>query len=232
MKVQLHHLDRALVAGSLLLAICLLAGCGEEAESKDPGALSLSWRVSPLGCADSGVDLVAIEIDGPSTPPTAGLVYACDVGRAVLEELDPGHYDIRLLGVDTTGKSTFVSESTSVGVSPKTITPVDQFRLTAKPARLEVSWYFDNGRLCSSNGVREIAIGVYDKDAYAIEEQVVQCESGQGVVEDLQSGSYLIEVLGMAADQTGLFQGLQPIDLKRGDQSAIEISLKECEEGC
>jgi hypothetical protein len=222
----------ALIATSLVLFVLsgALVSCDEDTPLEEPGGLSIEWRVAPLGCKDSGVQIVTAEVQGPSSP--AQVVYPCDSGRTVIEDLAPGRYNIRLYGVDQTGRATFASAQFDVGVSPGTITPVEAVRLTAKEARLEVNWFFENGRLCAQNGVSEVSVGVYDKDAYAIDERIYSCGTARGVIEGLQSGSYLIHVLGLAADGTGLFQGIKALDLQRGDDAVVEVELESCEEGC
>ncbi len=207
-----------------------LVSCDEDSAPEEPGGLALEWRVSPLGCKDSGVQIVTAEVQGPSAP--AQVVFPCDTGRTVIEDLMPGRYNIRLYGVDQSGRATFASTKIDVGVSPGTITPITSLRLTAKEARLEVNWFFENGRLCAQNGVSEVSVGVYDKDAYAIDERTYACGTARGVIDGLQSGSYLIHVLGLAADGTGLVQGIKALDLQRGDDAVVEVELESCEEGC
>lgn len=209
---------------------CAVVSCDEDAVSEDPGGLSLQWRVSPLGCKDSGVQIVTAEVQGPSAP--SQVVFPCDTGRTVIEDLMPGRYTVRLYGVDLSGRATFASAQIDVGVSPGTITPIESLRLTAKEARLEINWFFENGRLCAQNGVSEVLIGVYDKDAYAIDERTYACGTARGTIEGLQSGSYLIQILGLAPDGTGLFQGIRALDLQRGDDAVVEIEMESCEEGC
>lgn len=217
---------------SLLVIALATTGlsCDEDTETEEPGGLSLQWRVSPLGCKDSGVQIVTAEVQGPSAP--SEVIFPCDTGRTVLENLAPGRYVVRLYGVDQSGRATFASTEVNVGVSPGTITPTDPIRLTAKQARLEINWFFENGRLCAQNGVSEVSIGVYDKDAYAIDERTYACGAARGYIEGLNSGSYLIHILGLAADGTGLFQGIKALDLQRGDDAVVEIEMESCEEGC
>jgi len=216
----------------LLLIACtlLLWSCDEEVPIEDPGGLSIQWRISPLGCGDSGVQIITAEIQGPSAP--SEVVYPCDTGRTLVDDLRPGRYVVRLYGIDQSGRATFASSEIAVGVSPGTITPVEPIQLTAKEARLDISWFFENGRLCAQNGVTDVSIGVYDHDAYAIDERSYACGTARGSVDGLQSGSYLIHVLGKGPDGVGLYQGIKAIELHRGDESVIEIEMDSCEEGC
>ena len=222
-----HQLSNILL---LVVLAAFLWSCDEEVAIEEPGGLSIQWRINPLGCLDSGVQIITAEIHGPSAP--AEVVYPCDNGRTLVDNLTPGRYRVRLYGVDASGRATFASAEINTGVSSGTITPVEPIQLTAKAARVEISWFFQNGRLCAQNGVTEVTIGVYDYDAYAIDEQSYECGTARGAIDGLHSGAYLIHVLGKGADGVGLFEGLTPLDLRRGEEATIEVEMQSCEEDC
>lgn len=219
----------------MLLAAVLslsVSGCDEVDVPQDPGAVSLSWRISPMGCAESGVRHVQVTVEGLEASVTEELVFDCELGRAVLEELLPGRYALTLIGVDENGRETFTSGAMQIGVSPLITTALDEIRLTAKAATMDIGWYFDNGRLCASNSVERISVGVYDQDAFAIDEATFECELGVGTIFGLQSGTFIIEAVGLSADGAGIFRGLQEVQLSRGDHRHVEVVLKTCGNDC
>jgi len=221
-----------LIALALLtLAVTGPLGCSDD-EAEDPGVLTIGWRVSPLGCDESGVEAVDVRLDGLDGQPSITRTLACASGRVILDDLDPGTYAFRLVGRDKAGQATFQSDETRVSVRPGRVTTMNAVRLTARPGALTVTWFFDNGHLCASNGVQYVLVGVYDLDAYAIAETLVDCNQGTGHVEGLQSGSFLVELIGLAPDMTGLYRGIEQIELERGDEIKLDVSLDTCGEGC
>lgn len=215
-----------------LLCFALLTGCGEDEEPDQPGVLSVSWRVSPLGCAESGVRNIEVALRGASALTTERLLVGCDAAGTAIDNLAPGKYLINLLGLNEDGKPIFETGEMAFGINAGEITDLGEQRLTAKQAALTVFWYFDNGRLCTANGIGDMAVAVYDTDGYLIEETSVSCESGGGIVENLKSGKLVIEVVGKGADGRGLYRGLQQVEVTRGDELNVEIAMIECAEGC
>lgn len=231
--MAVHRTEVSALGLLCMVALCLsTSGCEEVDVSQEPGAVSLSWRISPMGCRQSGVQHVQIAIEGLEAAVTEQVVFDCELGRALLEELLPGRYALTLIGVDDRGREIFTSGDMQIGVSPLVTTALDEIRLTAKAAVMDIGWYFDNGRLCASNSVERIAIGVYDKDAFAIDEATFECDLGVGTIFDLQSGAFIIEAVGLSADGTGIFRGLQEVQLDRGDHRHVEVVLKTCGNGC
>lgn len=213
-------------------ALALVAtGCGEEA-SEDPGVLTLGWRVSPLGCEASGVKNVELHLDGLDDQPGLTQTWSCNAGRAILDGLLPGRYAFTLTGRDDAGRATFASPRTQLAVQPGRVTTYNDARLTARPGQVNVTWRFDNGHLCASNGIDHVFIGVYDADAYVMQETLLPCADGTGTLEGLPSGSFFVEVLGLAPDMTSLFRGIQEIQLERGDEASLDVTLQACAGAC
>ena len=225
---------RCLTAGvfSLLFSGLLLMGCQEVNVPQEPGAVSLSWRISPMGCNQAGVDHVQISIEGVDARVSERTVFSCGLGRALLDGVLPGRYNLTLEGVDKVGRGIFVSESLQIGVSPLTTTNLDEIRLTAKAATVDIGWYFDNGRLCAPNSIDRISVGVYDEDAFAIDEGEFDCELGVGTIADLQSGTYIIELLGMSASGASIYRGIREVSVERGEHQSFDVELSECLNDC
>lgn len=214
-----------------LLSVSLLGlACNDTPEPDPPGVLSLGWRVSPLGCSESGVTTIELRLDGPEAITD---IYTCDDQRAVIDPIEPGAYNLTLTGRDSNGKAIFESApDTAVGISPGKVTEVEPLRLTARTGTLYLSWYFENGRLCSHNGVDKVTIGLYDLDAFAIGETSATCSDAEAVIEGVKSGEYLIEAIGSGPDGAGVFRAVQPITVDRGDERSTELVLAPCEGGC
>ncbi|MEL6181276.1 MAG: hypothetical protein AAFS10_20125, partial [Myxococcota bacterium] len=118
-------LRRWLIAGCCILIAPF--GCNDDPEPEEPGVLSVAWRVSPLGCKDSGVETIAIDLSNNTR-----LVYGCEDGRAAVENLTPGAYQFDLTGLDIDGKAIFESGTLDAGVDPGQVTHIDDIRLTAR----------------------------------------------------------------------------------------------------
>lgn len=233
MTVTPKHRPATLLALALALALtaAVTTGCGDE-PAEQPGILSVTWKISPLGCDGAGVTNIDVELLGAKGPVGERLLVGCAAGRASVEGLAPGAYTLNLIGLDASSKAIFESGDTAVGIADGGVTTVGPLRLTAKRANLNVYWFFDNGRLCASNGIKTMAMGVYDADGFAISEDEAPCEEGVGAIEGLQSGEFIIEVVGMAADGTSQFRGLQQVEIKRGDDASVEVRLAECQGDC
>ncbi|MBH24706.1 MAG: hypothetical protein CMH57_09700 [Myxococcales bacterium] len=215
------------VAGCCILIAAAQIACNDDPEPEEPGVLSLTWRVSPLGCKESGVETVAIELSN-NTRSTVG----CEVGRAVVENLDPGAYQFNLLGLDADGKAIFESGPLDAGIDSGQVTNMDDVRLTARAGTLDVSWHFDNGRLCAANGVQEVLVAVYDTDAFAMGESLAACEDSVTTITGLKSGLFVVEVIATGADGIDLFRGVEELSIDRGDALSIDVTLEPCEQGC
>lgn len=228
----MHHLPhlKSCTAASLL-ALFSLAACGGE-EAEEPGVLSVGWRISPLGCQESGVKTVELKLTGLDDQPGLTQSWSCSAGRAILDSMEPGRYDLALTGIDAAGQTTFQSTTARLSVRPGRVTTYNDARLTARPGEVHVTWFFDNGYLCASNGVEQVFIGVYDADAYVMQETLVRCDAGTGSLGGLPSGRFYVEILALAPDMTSLFRGIEEIELDRGDDLSLDVPLQACAGEC
>ncbi len=218
---------------SILLIAALIGGCsGDEDAPPQPGTMSLSWKISPLGCEASGVENVEVEVYRKTGEVPSRYLAACTAGRTTIDGLEPGRYLINVLGLDLDGKAIFETGEHEVPVYAGEIATPEQFRLTAKKAELIFSWAFDNGRLCAANGVSDVVVGVYDMDGFAIDEVAYACADGVGTVDGIPSGAFIIEAVGMAVDGSGLYRSLLEVAVERGDELNVDLQLQACAEGC
>jgi hypothetical protein len=185
-----------------------------------------------MGCTQAGVEHVQIAVEGIDARVSEHTVFSCGLGRALLDGVLPGRYNLTLEGVDKVGRAIFISKPQQIGVSPLTTTNLDEIRLTAKAATVDIGWYFDNGRLCAPNSIDRISVGVYDEDAFAIDEAEFDCEVGVGTIADLQSGDYIVELIGLSSNGASIFRGIREVSVERGEHQSFEVQLSECPSDC
>lgn len=212
--------SRLITIATLLTTTLALSGCG-KVDSLGDGRMSLSWQVSPTGCEDAGVSSVEVRVTGPEARIER---YACERGEASFERLNPGLYQVELLGYDANGDATF-------GVQPRTVTidtdresTVGTMRLIARPASVAVGWIFNNGRVCGANDVDHVVVAVFDDLDYEVARERFPCDDGFGEVDGLRAGSYLMEATGLH-EATATWRGTIPVKVDRGDEAAVEIEL-------
>ena len=158
----------------VLLFTMIVGACNEAPELQEPGTLSMSWRVSPLGCKAAGVVSVEIELNGEAIE-----TLSCDAGQLIIEGLEPRAHTINLHGQDSSGAVIFESGEQAVGIAAGDVTTLDDVRLTAKPGILQLNWHFSNGRLCSANNIKEVEIDIYDSDSFPIDSRVERCDDAK-----------------------------------------------------
>ena len=212
---------RMLCNSMILLALAGTAvACGEDVPPLGDGALDIRWEVSPRGCATVGVPNVEISLSGPEARTE---IFDCEVGRATIEDLTPGNYLFVIEGIDETGQGTFHDTPQRLTVQPDVITALDPVRLTAKPATIGVEWRFDDGRVCGANGVSEIEVIIFDRLDYEIARDIFDCNLGGGGLRGITAGTYVVEAVGLSADQT--YRGLATTKVDRGDEGSVEVIL-------
>jgi hypothetical protein len=203
-----------------------MVGCGDETASLPAGSMQLSWLVGTGGCEASAVETVAVYLHREVAAGTDLRTFACSDGEALIDGLEPGIYTISIRGRDAAGVDRFGDEQDSLEVRSSGTTTVPTFRLSALPARVVVSWYFENGRLCSFNEVSTIDIVLFE-DEYEIYADTFGCDAGEAELLDIQADTYIVDVV--ARDESGmaLFSGQEEVTVDRGDQSIVEIVLAE-----
>lgn len=199
----------------------LSAGCGESVGPVPNGRLSLSWEVSPQGCADSGVGRVQIRLESGERTDTQ--TYPCEKGQATVDGLRPAQYVVDVAGIDEEGRERYTGGGERVTIQGGDLTEGPHVRLTAKSGGLTVSWRFENGRLCGSMEIGKVELVVYDSDDYQIREKKVECSSGEALLEDLPPGEVLVEVRG-EGDET-VFAGFDRTEVPIGDTAETSVVL-------
>ncbi len=204
-----------------MMMFALWVGCAPTApDDAETGAVELSWTVGPDGCEQAGIVEVSVVMDNALMGSAA-----CATESLRLERIEPGLRAMEVYGLDVDGVERYAADPVDVVVDAKGTTEVGEQVLTALPARLDVSWYFDNARLCSSNEVVDVEISVWD-DGYLAAEGVASCDDGAATLKGLPSGAYLAEVSALDDDGVALFGGVAEVVVDKGDVHEIEVRLE------
>jgi hypothetical protein len=203
----------------MLAILAGLTGCVVHTEPEpelEDGTVVVAWQVGAAGCEAAGVETVEVAVGDEASGS-----FACADEQATLE-VPPGRYDLFLDGVDAQGAIRYGGDG-SVTVGSGQSVNADTVVLGALPADLTVTWYFENGRLCSANGVSEVTITVFQDD-YPVDTVVAPCDEGSAALDPLVAGTYDVSLL--ANDGAGgAFSGTETVDLGKGDAVMVEIQL-------
>lgn len=217
-----------LLLGSLMLLLTasLAVGCAEDGPTT-VGALSLAWTAGPVAsCAQT--ELVRVDVELRKDDRVADRrSFACDDGGAFIDAVEPGRYELVVQGVDSDGLATFEAVLPDVRIDEGSEHDLGLVRLTARPARVQLQWYFANGRLCSQNLVEDVTVTVYDSAYYMIASSTFDCDGGLGELEPLPAGSYELEVVGLATGgQQARARRVVPLVVGRGEDLLVDVSLE------
>lgn len=202
----------------------VLIGCGDDAPT-GPGGLEVTWKTSPRGCEDSGVEQVNIQLtrDDVSTDN----LFPCTDGAALIEEIDPAEYTLTALGLDDESRTIFVAESTKVTVVSDSVRSAKEQVLTAKPAEVKVEWRFDGGAMCNSVGVSEVSVSIFDDADFLIQNDTFSCGDGFTVFGDIKTtGDFTVIAEANGADEK-VYRGDETVSLDRGEEAEVIVVMSE-----
>ena len=202
-----------------IVPLFCLAACGTEPVGGE-GTLALQWHVAPDGCERADVAEVEIRAIGPATAVER---VNCEAGALTLPELPTGFYDVELKGFDRSGSITFESAPRELEVA-QNATRNARFELEAIPANIDVRWSFENGRVCGANDAAWVEIGVFDDFDYQVGEAKFPCDAGEGALDGLRAGSYLVEAVVHQGDHVR-WRGTTTIEIARADAMAVDVVL-------
>lgn len=220
---------RRLALCALLVASLAALGCGEDPEDLPPGQIAVSWLVGTSGCAASNIDTVAIFLADGSAATTVH-TFDCEdgeVGRGggvVISSVRPGTYDLVLRGRDNDGFDRFGATYGNVVVRSEGTASVSTVRLSALRATIQVSWYFDNGRLCDYNDVETVEATLFE-DEYIELTQSAPCDAGLMEIEEIEAGSYVVDLVGRDDAGRLLYNGQDSVVVDKGDYAEADIRL-------
>jgi len=210
---------------SLVLgAAALFTGCVTTTveDTAIDGSVEILWQVGASGCDLSGVSTVVVETDEAST------TAPCTDGGVILD-LPAGDHAISLWGLDAGGVARYEG-ATSVSLREGEAVTIPTVVLGALPATIDVSWYFDNGRLCGGNGVTDVEIVLFDDD-FIVSSLVTPCDDGIERMPNVLAGNYTVSVLARDAEGRMAFSGSTDARVDKGDLAFVEVLLGDLDTG-
>lgn len=205
-----------------IAAVGLISGCvvvkdKDGSDDLSPGTVEISWQVGPAGCDAAGITDVDVDIGG------VGGTFACNDLQATLS-VPQGSYELTLSGLDGTGFPRYEGVAHNVVVASGQVTSVPTVIMSALPASVSVTWYFENGKLCAANAVDTVEAVLYDQE-FAVDTVDAPCDDGILMIEDVQPGDYLVSLLGRDGGGIVVFGGESSVTLDKGDTADVEVVL-------
>jgi len=200
------------------LAATLLVACATVEPEPLDGSLTVSWQVGTQGCEGSGVTDIEVEVGDMVRSA------ACTQGELSMT-VPAGDHRVFVVGLDVDGVARYEG-STNTSVYEGEAVTLPTVVLGGIPASVDVTWYFENGRLCGGNGVEDVEIVVFEND-FIVSSLATTCDDGIERLDDLQSGTYTVSVLGRDDGGAIRFSGSAPIDIDKGDEGFVEVMLAE-----
>lgn len=182
------------------------------------GRVELSWQVGASSCEAAGVSEVEIHLgDTSESFPCADLEGVITVA--------PGIYDVEALGYDADGVARYGGRAAGVAVRDGDVTPGPTILLSSLPAVISTAWYFDNGRLCSWNGVSILDITLFDLGDNVEAHVQAPCDDGGALVGQVEAGDYVLVLLGLDDAGAASWRGEAPASVTRGESAVVEVPL-------
>lgn len=207
------------------VAAAVLAGCvrssGTDPGFSAPGDLELTWRIGTSSCAEQELETVAVLLDGIEVA-----TFPCEPGGGVVERLDARSYDLALMASDRRGADRYGAELGTIAVQSGVASSVPTALLSALPASVMVTWYFENGRLCDTNGVESVDLTLFD-DGYLLLTETADCSGGAHDLVGIEAGSFEVNAMGRDSAGVALFNGVADVVVDMGDLAVVEVMLSD-----
>ncbi|MBN1945270.1 MAG: hypothetical protein JW797_06305 [Bradymonadales bacterium] len=205
--------------------LAVLPACGTDPVDLPPGSLSLGWIVGTGGCEAAGIRTVIVGLKASGEEGTSLYSYECGDGEITIGGLTPASYDVTLQGRSADGRDRYGAVLRDVEVRSEGNTRVGTVRLSALPAKITASWYFENSRMCSYNSVIEVTISLFDQQDYEQYNQVESCLVGEAALLGVDADRYLVNIDGRDSEGDILFNGQEEVVVDRGDEIRVEVCL-------
>lgn len=205
------------------LTALILAACGkdEEADPPAPGTISLSWTIGSQGCSDAGIEEIAVIADGTDELAT----FDCAIGSGTIEGLDPGGYDLSVLGRDVAGADRYGVEVADVVVEAGVDTPLGNVTLSALPAEIVAMWVFDNGGLCAQNDAETVHVRLFDSGDFLEFDGEAPCDDGILPIGGINGGTWTVDVEALSAAGIITWTGEQDVVVGTGESVDATVTL-------
>jgi len=138
------------------------ASCGGGSPEAATGQLTVSWLIGGSTCAGSGLATVEVTLVDARGPVDAGSA-ACQVGNYVFRIVPEGQYRIEVDGFPAEDAiATYSGLVETVVVKANFPNAAPAVALTQNPGGIDAIWFFDNGQLCSFNGVDTVELSLWN----------------------------------------------------------------------
>ncbi len=215
------------------LALAMGSGCGE---SDSFGDLVVRYQIgSGIDCDEAGIDSIQITLDGSSHTPDPRIVACRDErGELLFRNIPVDVYDVVVHGLDANDEPIFEGEQEDVSIIEGDEVETRVITLSVMNPALRVRWRFDNGFQCSTNDVQEIEMVLYRERIDRETDEIVDCELGEFLIEDLFPGNYDLRVRAIDATEGeySFAYDLDGIDLTGGGTESVVVTLEACQGEC
>jgi hypothetical protein len=213
-----------------LVAACAMAanacivvdGGGIGDGTTDPtipdGRVEVTWQIGPSSCGEAGIAEVEITIASQSER------FPCaDEGGAL--SVPAGAYGLNAIGYDIEGQPRYGGSVEGVRVYSGEVTTAETVILSALPATISGTWFFDNGRLCSANGVNTIELTLFDLSDTLKAQVEAPCDDGASLVGEVDAGDYVLVAFGRTTEGVVNYRGEAATTVARGDSVVLDVEL-------
>jgi hypothetical protein len=183
------------------------------------GDVEVGWQLGSAGCEAGGVVDVEITLGTLVTTAPCADELAVVVAPA-------GWADLVLRGLDADGVARYEGSGGEVRVHAGELVTAPTVLLSALPASIQASWFFENGRLCASNGVVDVEASLFDANDVLRASEIDACEASELRLGEVQAGPYVLLVLGRDDVGEAVFRGEAVIEAGRGDRIAVDVMLQ------
>jgi len=221
-------MDRIVPSTALTLFV-LVTGC--VADEQD-GNMRVSWTIglsdpSITECEAAGIETLVISLD--SDGKTIEEEASCPSGTRTFSGIPANRYRIDVQGFDESGCTVYAGSSDgrirpSTDGAPR---PADvRLEPTGSVGEVNVSWRFEDGRLCGAHEVGSVEVTILSGDETQVE-KTVDCEDGVYFTSTIPAGSVDIRVEATSGE---IILCDQQTDLDLDPCSSIEweAELSEC----
>ena len=148
----------------------------------------------------------------------------CEDGTATIDRVETGARQLEVTGLDTDGVERFAAPPETVSIRADDLTVAEDVLLSALPARVDVTWYFTNGRLCSTNAIDDVELSMW-RDGFLEGSTRAACDEGTASIAGLSSGTFVVELQALDGRGDTTITAEAEVVLDKGDRQSLEVAL-------
>jgi hypothetical protein len=245
----MHALTRFGGALGVALALVSAVGCSEAGGD---GAVTVSWSLGGTTCNQSGISSMTITLYATGDAVLSAQAPCVD-GEVRIDGVVAGTYTVEVAAFKTgEADPAYVGRVGGVNIPKGGVVAAPRVELEQAPGAIDLSWRFDDGRLCRFAGVKWLSVGIFDAFGRKAMARELACdpeapatpasagdgesylEAAKGVVfEPLLPGSYTISLFGRAekSDAAPQFYGNGDAVVTVYGVTPVDIALLPCPTG-